>query len=87
VHVTTAAHQQGCCSGCGHTSARVKEHTTHTLQHVALVPMRVIWHKARLWCENTDCDQDTFAETGPVAGRRARVTAHAATVLGHLVGD
>lgn len=87
VHVRTAAEQRVSCSGCGREPGRVKERTAHTLKHVALVPMCLIWHKTRFWCENTDCDKATFAETGPVADRRAGVTEHAKTVMGHLVGD
>ena len=87
VHVTTAAGQQTCCPGCGQAPGRIKERRTHTLQHVTLVPMRVRWHKSRFWCESTECGQDSFTETGPVAGARAGVSAHAKTVMGHLVGD
>lgn len=87
VHVTTAAGQRVCCSGCGRTSGRVKESTVHSLTHVTMVAMRLTWHKSRFWCENTECDKASFAETGPVAGRRAAVSAHAKTVMGHLVGD
>jgi transposase len=87
VHVTTVAGQGTCCPGCGQAPGRVKERRAHTLKHVTLVPMRVSWHKSRFWCESTDCDQGSFAETGPVAGARAVVSAHAKTVMGHLVGD
>jgi transposase len=87
VHVTTAAGRQVCCPGCGQVAGRVKERRVHTLKHVTLVPMRVSWHKSRFWCESTDCGQDSFAETGSVAGPRAGVSAHARTVMGHLVGD
>ncbi len=87
VHVRTAAGQDTCCPDCGRASGRVKEPTVHTLQHVALVAMRLTWHKSRFWCENTDCDKASFAQTGPVAGVRAGVSAHAKTVMGHLIGD
>jgi transposase len=87
VHVQTAAGRSVCCSGCGQAATRVKESTVHTLKHVRLVAMRVTWHKSRFWCENTECPQASFAETGLLAGRRAGVSAHARTVLGHLVGD
>jgi transposase len=87
VHVTTAADQQTRCPGCGQAPGRIKERRTHTLQHVTLVPMRVSWHKSRFWCESSECDQDSFTETGPVAGPRTGVSAHAKTVMGHLVGD
>jgi hypothetical protein len=49
--------------------------------------MRVRWHKSRFWCESTECDRDSFTETGPVAGARAGVSAHAKTVMGRLIGD
>jgi transposase len=87
VHVSTAAGQPVCCPGCGRASERVKQSTTHTLSHIAMVAMRVTWHKSRFWCENSDCDTASFAETGPVAGRRAGVSAHAKAVMGHLTGD
>jgi hypothetical protein len=87
VHVTTVAGQGTCCPGCGQAPGRVNERRAHTLKHVTLVPMRVSWHKSRFWCESTDGDQGSFAETGPVAGARAVVSAHATTVMGHLVGD
>lgn len=87
VHVTTAAGQRACCPGCGQVAGRVKEPRAHTLKHVTLVPMRVSWHKSRFWCESTDCAKASFTETGPVAGARAGVSAHATTVMGHLVGD
>lgn len=87
VHVTTAEDQRPCCPGCGQVPERAKERRAHTLKHVTLVPMRVSWHKSRFWCESTECDQDSFAETGPVAGARAGVSAHAKTVMGHLAGD
>jgi transposase len=87
VHVTTAGTQRVCCSGCGRVPGRVKETTVHTLKHVAMVAMRVTWHKSRFWCENTECDKASFVETGPLADRRAGVSAHATTVMGHLVGD
>jgi transposase len=87
VHVTTAAGRAVCCSGCGRAAERVKETTVHTVTHVTMVATRLSWHKSRFWCENTECGMASFAETGPVAGRRAGVSAHARTVMGHLVGD
>jgi transposase len=87
VRVRTAADHRVSCSGCGQEPERAKERTAHTLKHVTLVPIRVNWHKTRFWCENTDCDKETFVETGPVAGPRAGVSAQAKTVMGHLVGD
>jgi len=88
VHTTTAAGRRGRdCPDCGRVAHRVKEPTTHTVKHVALVPMRLTWHKSRFWCENTECDKASLAETGPMAGSRAGVSTHATTVMGHLVGD
>ena len=87
VHVTTATGRRVCCSGCGHAAQRVKESTVHTLKHVTMVAMRLVWHKSWFWCENTECATASFAETGPVAGPRAGVSAHARSVMGHLVGD
>jgi transposase len=87
VHATTAADQRACCPECGQVAHRAKESAAHTIKHVALVPMRLTWHKSRFWCENTECDKASFAETGLVAGRRAGVSPHARTVMGHLVGD
>jgi transposase len=59
----------------------------HPLQHLVLVPMRVMWHKHRFWCDNDGCETVTFAESGPVASPGAGVSAHAKKVMGHLVGD
>jgi len=87
VHVTSAPGRQACCPGCGRAGGRVKERTAHSVKHVALVRMRVTWHKSRLWCDNPGCDTGGFAEAGPVAGVGAGVSEHAKTVMGHLVGD
>ena len=86
-HVTSAGGRRACCSGCGQVSARAKELVTQTLKHVVLVSMRVVWHKARFWCDNQACAAVSFAESGPVAAVGARVSESAKTVAGHLVGD
>lgn len=89
VHVTTAQPDQRhvCCPDCGQVPERVKDRAVHTLTHMVLTPMRLTWHKSRFWCENAVCDTASFTETGPVAGARAGVSAHATAVMGHLVGD
>ncbi len=86
-HVTSAPGRQPCCPGCGQKADRAKERTAHSVKHLALVPVRVTWHKARFWCGNDACDTASFAEAGPVAAAGARVSGPARTVLGHLVGD
>ncbi|TFE22870.1 DDE transposase, partial [Frankia sp. B2] len=45
------------------------------------------WDKRRLYCDNDACGQRTFAETGPVAERGARVSVTGRETMGHLVGD
>ena len=86
-HVRTAPGRRACCPGCGRVAERAKERTAHSLKHLVLTPMRAIWHKARCWCDNDACATATFAEAGPVADAGAAVSAHAKTVIGHLVGD
>jgi transposase len=68
VHVRSAAGQQAGCTGCGRVAGRVKEPVLHTLKHLVLVPVRVLWHKHRFWCDNDGCPTVTFAESGPMAG-------------------
>ena len=87
VHVRTAPGQQACCPGCGQAAGRVKEPTAHSVKHLALVPMRVTWHKSRFRCDSGTCQAGSFAETGPVAAAGAAVSTPARTVMGHLVGD
>jgi len=43
---------------------RVKERTAHSVKHVALVRMRVTWHKSRLWCDNPGCDTGVSLRPG-----------------------
>jgi transposase len=86
-HVTSAPGRRPCCPGCGQKADRAKERSAHSVKHLALVPVRVTWHKARFWCGNDGCATASFAEAGPVAEAGDRVSAPARTVLGHLVGD
>jgi transposase len=87
VHVTTASGRQVCCPECGQAAGRAKEPTAHSVKHLALVPMRVTWHKSRFHCESATCQAGSFAETGPVAEAGAAVSTPARTVMGHLAGD
>jgi len=86
-HVTSVPGRRAGCPGCGRAADRAKERTAHSVKHLALVPVRVTWHKARFWCGNDGCATVSFAEAGPVAGAGAGVSAAARTVMGHLVGD
>jgi transposase len=87
VHLTTAPGQQACCPGCGQAAARAKQPTAHSVRHLAVVPVRVTWHKSRLWCDSAACQAGSLAEAGPVAQAGAGVSTPAKTVMGHLVGD
>jgi len=49
--------------------------------------MALTWHKTRYWCDNTACGRGSFTESGPLAGRGARVSEPAREVMGRLVGD
>jgi len=64
VHVRTASGQWACCPGCGRAAGRAKEPTAHNVKHLALVPMRVTWHKSRFRCDSTPCQTRSFAEAG-----------------------
>ena len=86
-HVTTAAGQAVRCPDCGRHAGRVKEPSVHTFAHLAVVPLRVTWHKRRLWCGNNDCQTGAFAESGPVARAGAGVSESGRATMGHLVGD
>ena len=48
--MTTAPGRPPCCPGCGQAADRAEEITAHSVKHLTLVPVRVTWHKARLWC-------------------------------------
>jgi transposase len=87
VHVRTTSGQQACCPGCGQAAGRAKEPTAHSVKHLALVPMRVTWHKSRFHCDRATCQAGSFAEAGPVAKAGAAVSTPARTVMGHLAGD
>jgi hypothetical protein len=85
VYVASAADRRVCCPGCGQ-QGRVKERVAHGFKHLVLAAVRVVWDKCRFWCPNEGCEQQSFAETGPV-GAGARVGERARAVMGHLVGD
>ena len=86
-HVTTAAGQLVHCPGCGRQAGSVKEPSAHTFAHLAVVPLRVTWHKRRLWCASDDCRTGAFAESGPAARARAGVSEAGRATMGHLIGD
>lgn len=86
-HVTTAPGQSACCPRCGQEAGRVKELVAHTFAHLAVVRMRVTWHKGRFWCANTGCRLQAFAESGPAALAAAAVSESGRATMGHLVGD
>jgi transposase len=81
VHVRTASGQQARCPGCGQAAGRVKDPTAHSVKHLALVPVRVTWHKSRFHCDSATCKAGSFAETGPVAEVGAAVSTPARTAL------
>ena len=85
-HVTTAGGPNRCCPDCRQPSDRDKDFTTHSVKHLVVTPVLATWHKARFWCDNSDCETMVFVETGPIESDAA-VSAHAKTVMGHLVGD
>jgi hypothetical protein len=85
-HVTTAPGEAVCCPGCGQPADRAKELAAHTFAHLAVVPLRVTWHKRRFWCGKQACQTRAFAESGPAARPRAAVSDPGKTTVGHL-GD
>lgn len=87
VHVTPAPGSRPCCPGCGRAADRRKEAASHTLKHLVVTPARVAWHKSVFWCDNGGCAKESFAETGPLVRARGRVSEHARTMMGHLIGD
>jgi transposase len=86
-HVTTAPGQLVHCPNCGAQAGPAKEPSAHTFAHLAVVPLRVTWHKRRLWCADNDCQTEAFAESGPTARARAAVSEPGRVAMGHLVGD
>lgn len=66
---------------------RPSESVIQRVKHLVVVPVRVVWHKARWRCGNTGCETATFAETGSLAVAGGRVSGHAGKMMGHLVGD
>jgi transposase len=87
VHVTSTLGSAPCCPGCGQLAGRPKEATSHTLKHLVVTPVRVTWHKSVFWCDYGGCEKASFAEPGPLARAGGRVSEHAKTMMGHLVGD
>jgi hypothetical protein len=88
VHARTAAGVVVCCPACAAPSARVKEVAGQTVARLAVVPVRVTWHKHRFWCDNDVCGQRVFTESGALAARGGTtVSAAAKDTAGHLVGD
>jgi len=86
-HVTTAPGQPACCPDCGLPAGRAKEPAAHTFAHLAVVPLRVTWHKTRFCCANQACQRQAFAESGPLVRAGAAVSEVGRTTMGHLIGD
>lgn len=69
------------CPLCGHAARRIHSHYQRTLADVswALVPVRIILHVRRFFCDQPDCHRQIFTErlptiTQPYARRTRRLT-------------
>ncbi len=75
-----------CYPGGEARSGPLRERVEQRLAHLVIRTMAVVWDKRRLYCDNDACGQRTFAETGPMAVRGARVSVSGRETRGHLVG-
>lgn len=86
-HVASAVDREVCCPGCGRVSGSVVEPVIQRVRHLVVMPVRVVWHKARFRCRESDCGRDRFTETGPLVVAGGRVGEQAKLAMGRLVGD
>lgn len=74
--VTVAADFPQACPACAVLSVRVHSRRIQRVRDILMAgPVRVMWAKRRLFCDETLCARRTFAEATPQVPRFARSTA------------
>lgn len=74
--VTVAADFPQACPSCAVLASRVHSRRIQRVRDILVAgPVRVLWSKRRLFCDESDCARKTFAESTPQVPRFARSTA------------
>lgn len=89
MHVVTADSAAAVCPSCGNVSTSLKQNAVTRPKDLPYGPaaVKLIWHKRRWRCRETDCPQQTFTEQVPAVPPRARTTARLRQAVADAVGD
>jgi transposase len=89
VHLGTSHPDAARCPSCAQLSSRPKQQVTtrpRDLPHGGR-GIKLLWHKKRWRCANTDCARASFTESVPVLPGRVRLTSRLRAQAGAAVGD
>src|SRR5262249_11421906 len=89
VHLGTSHPDAARCPSCAQLSSQPKQRVTtqpRDLPHGGR-GVKLLWHKKRWRCTNTDCATASFTESVPVRPGRVRLTSRLRAQAGAAVGD
>jgi len=72
LYVTTTPGRHACCTHCGREVGRVKELMSHSVRHMVVAPVRVVWGKNRYFCEIACAVTDLSVEAAGLTAKSAR---------------
>lgn len=89
VHVVTADPDAAACPSCRVVSTSGKQKVTTTPKDLPYGPVavRVVWHKQRWRCQQSDCATATFTESIPQVPAGMRTTGRLRSAAAHAVAD